>query len=82
MKLVTGNIAYNKPAEQMGTYDGLTADLAVDGDTTPDRGQRHCAYASSYSLGVWWKVDLGGLYTIDRVIVYNNNAYSGTSYIY
>ena len=65
----------------MGTYDKLTADLAVDGDTTPDRAERHCAAARISDQGVWWKVDLRGLYTIDRVIVYNNNANTGTTYI-
>ncbi len=81
MKLTAGNIAYNKSAEQVGTYDGLIADLAVDGDTTPDRNNRHCAAARSFTPGVWWEVDLGGLYTMDRIVVFNNNAYYGTTYI-
>ena len=47
----------------------------MDGDTNPNRYEGHCAYASSSGPGVWWKVDLRGLYTIDRVIVFNNNNY-------
>lgn len=71
-------LSYKKVAYQSSTEIGLyhEADNAVDGKTTTC--MRAQPIGSSYSYPdqiVWWKVDLGGLYSIYSVdIIFKNYA--------
>ena len=64
----TINLAFNKPAEQISTLPGYTADKAVNGvsDELDD-------YSSTNStIGTkCWKVDLQVKYTIEKIILYS-----------
>ena len=66
-----------KNATQIGThyYRGyvFTADLAVDGNTDPDAYNNSCAIPDSYQQNIpcWWYVELGDVYQITQVILYN-----------
>ena len=70
-------MAYNKPASQsIGDGGGsFPAWRAVDGNTNPAMGGSHCAHPDT-DLGrnAWWMVDLGEIYNISRVVIYNRDA--------
>ena len=72
-----GNVALGKPATQIGTYVlspyVFTADLAVDGNTDPNALRNSCSHPNSYQQNIpcWWYVELGGVYSIKQVILYN-----------
>ena len=80
--ILIGNVALEKPATQIGTYLHLSlfiADRAVDGNTNPHVFNNSCALPDSFSPNIpcWWYVDLGDLYRITKVILYNRHeAYS------
>ena len=76
-------MALEKPATQIGTYQYIsfvfTADRAVDGNTDPDAFIERCALLDSFSLNIpcWWYVELGDVYSITKVLLYNRKeAYS------
>ena len=47
------------------------ASFAVDGNTDPIMGHKHCAYAEPGSQdGHSWRVDLGDLYNIEKITLY------------
>ena len=73
------NIALNKPANQTGTWQDLTADKAVDGlkdsntNGIADYYKQVCAHPDTGDSNVpaeWW-VYLGDTYSINTVTVYN-----------
>jgi hypothetical protein len=73
------NLAINKPARQIGTYDEETADKAVD-----NQPEATCSTADSNddNLPAWWQVDLGELCNINSVVIsapqYNDYQYLQT----
>ena len=77
--IVIGNAALRKPATQIGTYQYLsyvfTADRAVDGNTDPDAFRNSCALFDSFSPNIpcWWYVELGDVYSIAKLILYNRH---------
>ena len=70
-------MALEKPATQVGTFPSthyvFTADRAVDGNTDPDVYRNSCAFFESWTLNIpcWWYVELGDVYQITQVILYN-----------
>ncbi len=70
----TTNLALNRPATASSVESGttFTANLAVDGST----GTR---WSSNYSDPQWLQVDLGAVYSINRVVLNWEAAY-GTAY--
>ena len=75
--ILIGNVARGKPATQIGTYlftrYVITADRDVDGNTNPGVFNNSCVQFDSPSLNIscWWYVDLGDVYRITQVILYN-----------
>jgi len=53
--LIAGNLAFYKPATQIGTYNGQSASQAVDNDPTGT-----CCFSESgdNNSPAWWQVDL------------------------
>jgi len=67
------NLALNKPAIQISTYDYCEASRAVDG--LVGASSASCTHAHFHS---WWSVDLGAAYDVGHVTVTNdNNTYQG-----
>ena len=65
------NLAAQRPARQSVNYNVTTkADLAVDGNNST------CAVAVNSPAAsiefAWWQVDLGDIYSIDRIVVMGN----------
>ena len=74
---VKGNVAYNKPSSQsIDQWGGsFPAGRAVDGNTNPSMAGGHCAHPDNdWGRNAWWIVDLGEIYNISRVIIYNTDA--------
>lgn len=69
--LITDNLSYNKNATQSSTYLGLdkfSAKLAVDRNTSSCMRTHEIGLNSSYQT-MWWKVDLGRVYSIHSVTI-------------
>ncbi|MCB0614929.1 MAG: discoidin domain-containing protein [Lewinellaceae bacterium] len=65
------NVALGKPARQSSVYNGWAeANLANDGNTD---GSFHSGSVTSTNadLGAWWEVDLGEVYEVSEVTLYN-----------
>ena len=74
----SGNVAYMKKAnqidEKINHYSRkYPASRAVDGNTTSDLKQKHCAHPMTWNKNItaWWKVDLVDTYRIYSVVIYN-----------
>ena len=70
-------MAYNKPSSQsIGDWGGsFPAGRAVDGNTNPSVHGGHCAHTDTdFGRNAWWMVDLGEIFNISRVIIYNRDA--------
>ena len=70
----TTNIALGKPTSQSSTisFSGITAfsDLAVDGNTDGEFFNGSVA-ATQEEYQAWWEVDLGAVYDIELIEIYN-----------
>ncbi|XP_060603499.1 CUB and sushi domain-containing protein 3-like [Ruditapes philippinarum] len=72
----TSNVALNKSTSMSTLWtawgDAFTfrSPLGVDGDTTQDKYANSC-FVTDWEIGPWWKVDLGAMYRINRVVLYN-----------
>ena len=69
------NIALNKSATQgPGTENSMTADKAVNNDTTNNNDGR-CTHTTkgTTSNPAWWQVDLGDTYRITGIKIYNRD---------
>ena len=64
------NIALKKPARQSTTAFGGKASRAVDGNTDGQWGNNSVTHTSD-ERSAWWEVDLGDVYEIDRIIIWN-----------
>jgi len=63
------NLALNRPAYQTDTFIAGTPEKAVDGNLEQVHNNKMCAHSYSYNSS--WEVDLGRMYSIDHVIIYN-----------
>ncbi|KAL4236999.1 hypothetical protein ACF0H5_005383 [Mactra antiquata] len=68
--LAINNVALGKPAFQSSTHNAHEASKAVDGNINGDPDAGYCMHTSDGS-DEFWEVDLGELYIIDHVKVYN-----------
>jgi hypothetical protein len=64
------NVALNKAATQSSTSHGGVPMRAVDGNTDGNYGSSSITHTNNESEA-WWEVDLGGVYDIDTIKVYN-----------
>ncbi|XP_077869753.1 uncharacterized protein LOC144361815, partial [Saccoglossus kowalevskii] len=64
------NVAFNKSAYMSSVWFGNTADKAVDGNTYPVLDSGTCIHSAEESEP-WWRVDLGGIYFVYKVTLYN-----------
>ena len=67
---VAGNVAFRKNASQVGTFSGQVASGALDGVTTPDDTSQ-CAHPATGDGIAWWQVDLGHVYVINSITIFN-----------
>ena len=82
---LSGNVAYNKTAHQIGTYrdnadyKDHAASMAVDGDIGPNLAGGYCSHPADDDnrQPAWWSVDLGDLYQITDIVFFARNAYYG-----
>lgn len=69
-KKVLAKLSLGKSARQSSTGYGGTAQLAVDGNTDgnyPSGSTTH----TNHEKNPWWEVDLGAVYKLENVLVYN-----------
>ena len=73
--IVSGNVAYKKPAFQGSGGPastpqgrGVSAPLVVDGELSTQKN--YCALLQNRPLKKSWKVDLGNIYSIDMINIY------------
>eukprot|EP00058_Branchiostoma_floridae_P005553 XP_002591041.1 hypothetical protein BRAFLDRAFT_69406 [Branchiostoma floridae] len=64
------NLALSRPAAQSSTFGGLSAGLAVDGNTDGTLGGGSCTHTNQ-DTNPWWHVDLGTAQAIGSVVVFN-----------
>jgi len=64
------NVAQGKTASQSSTYVGAVAARAVDGNTN-GAWSGNSLSCTSNQLQPWWQVDLGGLYDISALEIWN-----------
>jgi len=64
------NVAVGKAASQSSTYGGYEASRAVDGDVNGNISGGSVSMTNRQSQA-WWEVDLGGLYEIEAVQIWN-----------
>jgi len=64
------NVAQGKSATQSSTGWSGTADKAVDGNTDGVYANGSVTH-TQYNANAWWQVDLGGLYEIDAIEIWN-----------
>jgi len=64
------NIALKGTATQASTYGPAVASRAIDGNTDGHYNQKSVAITNS-GPGEWWKVNLNGVFTIQKIIIFN-----------
>ncbi len=70
------NVALGKPARQSSTYQAAEARFAVDGNT--DGVFQHGSVTHTQNgPDEWWEVDLGKVYPIDRIALWNRSDCAG-----
>lgn len=74
--VITDNLSYNKFAIQSHTFTGTGYDAsnAVDGHTTTCMRTKDIG-STSPDKTVWWTVDLGKVYNINRISILFKNYY-------
>ncbi|ESO95094.1 hypothetical protein LOTGIDRAFT_160855 [Lottia gigantea] len=73
-KILNGtNLALGKTAIQSSNHQEYKAEKAVDGKTSGYFQENSCSHTYQYSRNVseWWEVDLGSVYDITDIIIYN-----------
>ncbi|KAL4239802.1 hypothetical protein ACF0H5_000605 [Mactra antiquata] len=65
------NVALRKSAFQSSTLEPYVASNAVDGNINGNIGAGSCMHTNGMSPDTYWEVDLGGVYVIDNVVLYN-----------
>ena len=69
-KKMLANLSLRKPARQSSTGHGGTAQLAVDGNTDGNYFSGSTTH-TNHEKKSWWEVDLGAIYKLENVLVYN-----------
>ncbi|XP_050415499.1 uncharacterized protein LOC126829589 [Patella vulgata] len=71
------NVAHQKPTFSSSLVNGRSSDQAVDGDITPQNYDltTFCYQTASTDFNPWFMVDLGYVYMIKIVVVYNADDY-------
>jgi RHS repeat-associated protein len=64
------NLALNKPTSQSSEGWGGASSRAVDGNTDGNWANNSVTH-TQYDNGAWWRVDLGGTYSISSVELWN-----------
>ncbi len=75
------NLALNKPATQSSTYGSVTfgrASNAVDGNTDGDRDSGSTTHTDDDEPQKWWRVDLGAVYNISEIKIFNRTDCCGS----
>ena len=65
-----GNVAKGKPSGQSSVYGGAYASRANDGKTAGNY-QKYQVSSTNKESGAWWEVDLGDVYDISSINIYN-----------
>ena len=65
------NVALKKPAAQSSTGWEADANRAVDGNTSGDFWKNSVSHTSGGDSEAWWRVDLKGQYTVNRIQIFN-----------
>ena len=68
--ITSNDVALQKSTNQSGQYDVYDSRRAVDGDIN-NCAQPLAVPSSDYA---WWQVDLGDLYVVTNVTIYNVKA--------
>ncbi|KAL4218882.1 hypothetical protein ACF0H5_021470 [Mactra antiquata] len=69
--IINKNVALGKTAYQPDSlFEFSYAKKAVDGNTNPDMNYMSCTYTKQ-KTNAWWDVDLGKIFTIQRVKIFN-----------
>lgn len=77
------NVALNKNTTQSSTYNGGVSNRAVDGNTNGDFSHPDSSVSSTNSeLEAWWEVDLGEVFEIEDIELYNQTGGNSTSNYY
>jgi F5/8 type C domain len=66
----SANVAAGRPATQISTSHDAPASRAVDGNTSGSWGDNSVTHTPTHA-NPWWKVDLGEVLPIGKVVVYN-----------
>ncbi|XP_056318527.1 uncharacterized protein LOC130232573 [Danio aesculapii] len=70
------NLALKRNASQSSNYGFWTAERAVDGSRTGPKLWSVCSSTANQS-NPWWRVDLGDVYRVSRVVITNiNNSFA------
>ncbi len=65
------NVARKGKATQSSTAHGGEAARAIDGNTSGSYGAGGQTHTREGTRSPWWQVDLGGVYSIERIVVWN-----------
>ncbi|MBW7944186.1 DUF2341 domain-containing protein [Patescibacteria group bacterium] len=71
------NVALNKSAAQSSTNSGADASRAVDGNTNGNWAGNSVSHTNS-DANAWWQVDLGAVYDLSHINIYNRTDCCGT----
>lgn len=71
--LIQGNIALDKPTDQVSLYQASYSSYAVDGGMQTD--YRKCAHTESVT-NAWWRVDLGRVEYVAEVHILNRHSFA------
>ncbi len=66
------NIARGKKARQSSTAFGGDPNRAIDGNTDGQWGKNSVTHTND-ERSAWWEVDLGDVYEIDRIVIWNRD---------
>ncbi len=83
IRSLSTNVALNKTAAQSSTKNGGVASRAVDGNINgsfyhPDQS----VSSTSYEEEAWWEVDLGGVYDLSEINLWNQTGGNSTEDYY
>lgn len=68
--VLLANLAINGNATQSGVYDIYDASKALDGNRDQIWEGGSCTHTALQQKSAWWRLDLGDLAYINRIIIY------------
>ena len=75
--LIQGNIARNKPTDQVSSYKTSYSSNAVDGGRQTN--YQKCAHTET-ARDAWWRVDLGRVEDVAEVHILSMNSFASNMY--